>query len=74
VKAATNDIVVAKDCPTCTRVAARATLKAGRLFSVCSYCQTDAMRSALKDLTNLTHGICDPCLEREKAAMQKEAA
>lgn len=73
-KAATNDIVVAKDCPTATRVAARAALRAGRLFSVCSYCQTAEMRSALNSLTNLTHGICDRCLEREKADMQKEAA
>jgi hypothetical protein len=33
------------------------------LCSVCSYCQTDLQKIELAGFDNLTHGICEPCLE-----------
>lgn len=38
-----------------------------RLVSVCAHCQSPAMRAALGQMPNISHGICERCLKREIA-------
>ena len=35
----------------------------GYMVSVCAACITDAGKAAIEGLPNLSHGLCDPCLD-----------
>lgn len=59
---AAGPMVVAKDSATAARARAIREGRNGRLVYVCSWCVTDAVKAALADLDNLSHGICTPCL------------
>lgn len=41
-------------------------MREGRQLRVCSWCQTPLMRDVLRTMP-VTHGICDPCYQREIA-------
>ncbi len=42
---------------------AQAAMERGELVAVCAHCQTPVQKAWLAAFDNLTHGICEPCLE-----------
>lgn len=37
----------------------------GRLVYVCAWCVSDAVKDAIADLENISHGVCTACLNAE---------
>lgn len=55
--------------------AARVAMRERRNIKVCAWCQGEAIKLALKDYRNVSHGICPACALKVMAEMkaQKEA-
>lgn len=74
--AAENAIFTAADFdpeqPLAVRVAALVAAREGRLFSVCCYCATEQMKTATRDLDNITHGCCPGCVDAVSKQLAEE--
>jgi hypothetical protein len=62
-KASTNAAIRGVDGCGRALAIAQAAMERGELCVVCAHCQTPAQKGWLSRLDNLTHGICESCLE-----------